>query len=243
MNDIVLLHGGSHGSWCWSPLRPALEATGHFDRIIALDMPGCGTKRGRDVGAETLSSIVAELNGELRAAGIAGAILVGHSIAGILLPMMAARDPDLFSQLIYLATSLPEEGESVLAMMGTTLHGADPDHVGWPADPATLPPAEMAAAMFAPDLTPAQVEWLLGEVAQDVTPPAVATAAATRIGYDGHIPATYVVTLRDPILPPTWQRRFAERARCGTIVEIDTPHEPFVSHPGLLARTLQEIAS
>lgn len=240
---LVLLHGGSHGSWCWAPLLAELDRQpGPFGRLLALDMPGCGRKRGRDVADKTLASIVAELNQDIRDAGLTEIVLVGHSIAGILLPMMVAADPALFSHLIYLTTSLPREGESILSMMGTSLHGQDPEHVGWPVDPAT-PPMELFQAMFAPDLTPEQVAWLMSEVAQDVTPAAVATEPATRHGYAGRVPATYVVTLRDPILPPVWQRRFAERAGCDVIVEIDTPHEPFVSHPALLAETLREIVA
>ncbi|MNF11871.1 hypothetical protein D3C80_2131970 [compost metagenome] len=54
--------------------------------------------------------------------------------------------------------------------------------------------------------------------------------------------ASYVLTLRDDILPPLWQRRFAERLGCEEVVEIDTPHEPFVSHPELLAEVLRRFA-
>ena len=241
MKDLVFLHGGSHGSWCWAPLLAEMDRRpGRFGRVLALDMPGSGAKRGRSVSDETLQSVAAELNSDIRDAGFRDVILIGHSIAGVLLPMMAAADPDLFASLIFLATSVPREGESVMDMMGNTLHGQDPDHVGWPLDPST-PPADMALAMFGPDLTPDQLTWLMAEVARDVTPPAVALQAATHAGYDGTIPSTYIVTLRDPILPAPWQRRFAERARCRTIVEIDTPHEPFVSHPALLADTLQRL--
>jgi len=75
----------------------------------------------------------------------------------------------------------------------------------------------------------------LGEVAQDSTPPAVAMEPATRAGYAGLLPATYILTQRDNILPPPWRRRFSASTGCNDIIQIDTPHEPFISHPALRA--------
>lgn len=243
MADLILLHGGNHGSWCWGPLLDELARDGAgFGQIITLDMPGSGSKRGRDNAHLDLAAIVRELNNELRGAGVTQGVLLGHSIAGVLLPMMAVEDPSLYSQLIYLATALPDEGQSIMQLLGTGRHGEDPECVGYPLDPQTSSPQEMSLAMFGQDLSGSQLSWLLDEVAQDSTPPAVALEPATRVGYGGLLPASYIVTLRDNILPPPWQRRFAERAGAGRIIEIDTPHEPFVSHPALLAGVLRELS-
>ncbi|WP_296254498.1 MULTISPECIES: alpha/beta fold hydrolase [unclassified Pseudomonas] len=243
MADLILLHGGNHGSWCWAPLLDELAMDkARFERIITLDMPGCGNKRGRDNSQLNLAAVAKELNDDLRNAGVTQSILLGHSIAGVLLPMMAVEDPSLYSQLIYLATSLPAEGQTIMEMLGTGLHGEDPEHVGYPIDPVTNSPEALSTAMFGQDLNETQLTWLLSEVAQDSTPPAVALEPATRTGYQGLVPATYILTQRDNILPPLWQRRFAERAGAERIIEIDTPHEPFVSHPVLLAEVLRGLS-
>jgi pimeloyl-ACP methyl ester carboxylesterase len=241
MAHLVFLHGGLHGSWCWKYVLEELQGTNSIGKILTLDMPGCGTKRSRPTSDETLTSIASELNQDIKDAGLKDVILIGHSIAGVLLPMMAAEDPSLFSKLIYLATNLPLEGESINQTMGTTVHGEDQNRVGFPLNPLTTSQEDLAMAMFGPDLSPEQLGWLMSEVAQDKTPPVLGDEPVSRKGYDGKIPATYVLTLRDPILPPGWQRRFAERALCEKVVEIDTPHEPFVSHPRLLAETLSGI--
>jgi len=221
----------------------ALSRSDLTEKILALDMPGCGVKRGRDSSSETLASIVSELNQDIRDAELQNVVLIGHSIAGVLLPMMAAADPSLFSKLIYLTTSLPREGESVAQTQGTTIHGQDPNVVGFPLDPLTTSLQDLAISMFAPDLSTEQLSWLMGEVAKDKTPDVLRNEPVTRKGYDRKIPATYILTLRDPILPTKWQRVFAERALCERIVEIDTPHEPFVSHPQLLVETLSRIVN
>jgi pimeloyl-ACP methyl ester carboxylesterase len=242
MTDLILLHGGQHGSWCWSALIKALKQKGHsFERIITLDMPGCGTKRGRPVTELTLSLIVEELNAELRQLDVRDGLLLGHSIAGVLLPMMAVEDPALFGHLIYLATAVPEEGQSIMQMLGNSRHGEQEGEVGWPLDPLITSPEQMAVAMFGADLNPIQLAWLLGEVAQETTPPAVAIQPVYRPGYPGLIPSTFILTLRDDILPATWQRRFSQRLHVDNVVEIDSPHEAFLTHPGELAAVIAEV--
>ncbi|WP_448646289.1 alpha/beta fold hydrolase [Pseudomonas mohnii] len=240
MTDLVLLHGGNHGSWCWGPFVEALnQQPGGFERVITLDMPGCGKKRGRDVVSLRLDDVVEELNQDLHVLGVSQAVLLGHSIAGAVLPRMVLAAPQLFSHLVFLACALPDEGQSILQLLGSTLHGESPDHVGWPLDPVHSTPQAMAVAMFGQDLSPPTLEWLLGEVSQDTTPLCVATGSISREGYAGMIPASYIITLRDNILPVHWQRRFAQRAGAEEVIEIDTAHEPFVSHPQLLAEVVR----
>ncbi len=120
-------------------------------------------------------------------------------------------------------------------------HGESPDHVGWPLDPMRATAQEMAVAMFGQDLGSQTLDWLLSEISQDTTPPCIATESISREGYIGVVPASYIITLLDNILPVHWQRRFAQRAVAGTVIEIDTAHESFVSHPQLLAEAVQGI--
>ncbi|WP_286976611.1 alpha/beta hydrolase [Pseudomonas sp.] len=96
MTDLVLLHGGKHGSWCWAPFIAAMEQhPGKFEWILTLNMPECGQKRVRDVAALQLSDVVAELNQDLHELGVSQTVLLGHSIAGAVKPMIVAAAPDL----------------------------------------------------------------------------------------------------------------------------------------------------
>lgn len=241
--DLIFMHGGNHGSWCWASLLDELRtAPSDFGRLITLDAPGAGTKRGRDASGESIASIAASLNDELRGAGVRQAVLIGHSLAGVLTPVMAAQDPTLFADLIFLQTVAPQEGQSMHQQMGGGLRGQDPERVGYPFDPAGKTQDELTTALFGVDLDGAQLRRLLTETAQDATPRAFLEEPVTRQGYDpGRFRTTYVVATRDPVLPPVWQRRFAERLGCARVVEIDTPHEAFISHPRLLADTLRDL--
>lgn len=227
MRDIVLLHGGSHGSWCWRDFVPALEQAGHEGRVLALDMPGCGTKRGQANQTQSIADIAQHLVDEVSQANLNSPLLIGHSIAGILLPYMAPA----FDHVCYLAASMPANGQSIGEMMGSTLRGIDPTVIGWPVEGSM---AERFHAMFGPDIDPEVFAWMMSEIAQDVHPASLNTEAVTR-QCAPDIATSYIAARRDPILPPVWQGRFAERVGANDVYEIDTPHEPFFSHPDLLA--------
>ncbi|MGH7393442.1 MAG: alpha/beta fold hydrolase, partial [Candidatus Rokuibacteriota bacterium] len=51
--EFALVHGMSHGAWCWRPVTERLERRGH--RVIAVDLPGHGPRahewRRASVGA------------------------------------------------------------------------------------------------------------------------------------------------------------------------------------------------
>lgn len=83
----------------------------------------------------TLGDIVKELNDELRAANVRDAVLLGHSIAGVLLPLMVIEDQSLYSRLVYLATAVPAEGQSIIQLLGSSLRGQNSEEVGWPLNP------------------------------------------------------------------------------------------------------------
>jgi pimeloyl-ACP methyl ester carboxylesterase len=232
LGDLVLLHGGNHGSWCWSPLVAELErAPRRFSRILRLDTPGAGSKRDRQSDALTIADIARELNEELRAADVRRATFAGHSLAGVLMPVMAAEDPGLFHDLIFLQTSAPREGQNVLEQMY--------EQTGF--EPASREAAAQPGfrQLFGMDLNAEQLRWLRTEIRHDHTPRALAEEPVSRRGYDPQrFRTAYVLAKRDPVLPPASQRLFAERLGCQRIIEIDTPHLPFISHPKLTAETL-----
>ena len=43
--SFVLVHGASHGAWCWQPVVPYLEADERVDVVLPLDLPGSGARQ------------------------------------------------------------------------------------------------------------------------------------------------------------------------------------------------------
>jgi hypothetical protein len=162
-------------------------------------------------------------------------------MAGVILPLMVENRPDLFSSACFLSTSIPQNGESILDLFGRELRGVDPTRLGWPASrEAGL--EKFFAAMFAPDMTPEQFDVVLKNALEDFWPACASVEAVNRSEFPGSVNVSYVVTERDPILPPAWQGRFAERLGVARLYSIDTPHEPFITHPDLLADLLVTVA-
>lgn len=235
--DFAFLHGGGQGGWTWEPTVAALALqAGGKARTLALDVPGCGTKRGRDTSALGPDAIAEELLADLDAAGFGETLLVGHSQAGGILPRMAARDPERFRRLVYVSCSIPLEGQTVLEMMGKGPHGSDPDAVGWPAgaegDPRTRYPQ-----MFCNDMTVQAATGFLAALGKDSWP----ARSYTETHWPAapvQVPASYVLCLRDGILPVAWQERFAARFGCGQVVCVDAGHQVMNSRPHALAEIL-----
>jgi pimeloyl-ACP methyl ester carboxylesterase len=239
--DYVFVHGGGQGSWVWRETIAALrlQAGEGAIRAFALDAPGCGTKRGRATEALTIHDVAEELVADLEAAGAADIVLVGHSQAGQVLPLMARLRPGLFRRLVYVSCSAPLPGQTVHAMMGSGAHGADPEKVGWPFDPATAGFAEGFPLMFCNDMDEAEAAAFMAKLGKDAWPPK--TYAAADWAYDDLpiVPATFVHCLKDMSLPPDWQQVFAERLKAGRHVRIDAGHQVMNTRPHALAEVLR----
>ncbi|MGW2161227.1 alpha/beta fold hydrolase [Nonomuraea sp. NPDC001699] len=96
---IVLLHGlgCERGQFVrqWQGLRPELG-------LLGLDLPGHGGSPGLAGGAYSVGAMAEAVAGELRARGLSGVVLAGHSAGGLIAAMIAATRPELVSGVVVL---------------------------------------------------------------------------------------------------------------------------------------------
>src|SRR6267378_2655302 len=80
---FVLVHGAYHGAWCWDELRTELSSGGHASTAVDLpcDDPDAGAERYVD---EILNAIPKQAD---------AVVMVGHSLAGLIIPIAAPRGP------------------------------------------------------------------------------------------------------------------------------------------------------
>jgi pimeloyl-ACP methyl ester carboxylesterase len=235
--NFALLHGGGQGSWLWDEVIDQLSASGDVD-CIALDVPGCGAKRGRDTSAIEFDDIARELISDIDAAGMRDVVLVGHSQAGMPIPRMVEFAPTMFSMLVYVTCSAPPPGTSVLELMGKCRHGEREDKVGYPFDIATASPEECFAAMFCNDMSAPDREAFLAKLGHDMWPVCSYTYRDWRYDHLGSVTSTYVLCEQDMSLPPAWQERFAETLRVDRVVRINAGHQVMNTRPQALADAL-----
>jgi len=108
---FILVHGGSHGGWCWEDLQMELVLLGH--KAYYFDLPGHGrdeTPRG-DIKTE---NYVKAIDNFVNLMGKEDVILVAHSLAGVYAPQAIMKNPDKYSQIIYLASIITEVGERAI---------------------------------------------------------------------------------------------------------------------------------
>ena len=240
MADFVFLHGGGQGGWVWEDTIAAMErqAGKGAHRYLALDAPGCGAKRDRDTSAIAFDDIARELVADVTAAGMAGAVLVGHSQAGMELPQMAQLAPDLFRRLVFVTCSAPLPGKTTLDQMGSGRHGQHPEQVGWPLDPATSTMAQRYRVMFCNDMDDAAADAFLAKLGKDMWPAACYAHSDWQRDHLAGIAVSYVLCERDMSLPLAWQEVFARRLHADRTVRIDAGHQVMNTRPDELAQVL-----
>ena len=242
--DYVLLHGGVQGGWVWDETVAALrrQAPKEVGRTLALDIPGCGAKRGRATDALGLDEIAAELVADIERANLAPPVLVGHSQAGTVLPRLLELRPDLFRQVIYISCIAPLAGQTVANYRDSELPAQAPA----PPRPAPQPSAEtlrdMVRPMFCSDMSPEQADAFLARLGADAWPPRSYTAADWRYDHLTATPASYFVCLRDAVVPASWQEIFAERLKASRLVRLDSGHQVMNTRPHTLAEALRREA-
>jgi pimeloyl-ACP methyl ester carboxylesterase len=238
--NFVFLHGGGQGSWVWTETIAALGrlTRGQPVHTLALDAPGCGTKRDRETAHLSLDDVVDELLSDIGAADLSEVILVGHSQAGTVLPRMVERQPSRFRRLVYLSCCAPLPGQDIRQMIGSGVHGSHPDEVGWPLDPAMASKHQQWAACFCNDMDAAATSAFLDRLGRDHWPLQSMTPTDWRYHHLNPVPATYIVCNHDAILTPPWQQRFAERLRVQRMLRIDGGHQVMNTRPLALAALL-----
>ncbi len=224
MPAFVLVHGGAHGAWCWERLLPLLERDPRVTRAIAIDLPGHGTRIGSKPQDEIqLADYVDTVAGDIEGADLADVVLVGHSLAGITIPHVAARLPQRLRRVVYLSTTNPALGQSVMDELQT--HPLSPISRGIDVTDA-----------FCSDLDAATSAWLRSRLGPE--PQGPMEEKVTRVAGPPEIPSSYVILEQDEVLPPAYQLEHAKRIRAGEVVRLAAGHSVFASQPEALAELL-----
>ena len=227
--NLVLVHGSYHGAWCWERLTRELEHLGH--RVTPVELPISEPANG---ASEFADSIIDQADWS------EPPIVVGHSVAGLIVPIVAARRP--VRQLVFLCAMLPVPGLSATAQRAaepidgqkppTTAEWTDLGNDVWMVGPNT------ATELFYSDATPGDAAWASGRLRpqsyrmmNEVTP----------LVRWPDIPSAYILGRDDRALNPEWART-AVPTRLGIApVEIDGGHSPFLTRPMDLARVLDGV--
>ena len=239
MTDFVFLHGGGQGSWIWDETIAALNLQSDGGaRCLALDVPGCGAKRGRDTSAMAFDDIVAELAGDIAAAGFGKPVIVGHSQAGQVLPKLQALMPGAFARQVYVSCIAHAPGHNIADMMRTQIESDPEGPFAGVFNNPDVEPLERFRVMFVNDMAKPDQDTFLAKLMKDEWPAVAYTETNWSYDHLAGAPSTYVLCLQDQVLIPHWQRIYAERFQCDRIVHIDAAHQVQNTRPQALAEVL-----
>jgi pimeloyl-ACP methyl ester carboxylesterase len=223
--SFLLLHGGQHGPWCWDPARSILEGQGH-----AVEVPDLPGGDGRPVSLDE----VADAAGQALHRLPGPSVVVAHSMGGMAGVLVASRHRERVAGLVCAAAVVPKPDVPVLVdtfgRAGSVLMGA----LGRP-----RPIRPVAAYLFGHRLPPAERGALLDRLRpEDMSRARVPFPDYSLAG----VPCLYLLALRDRLLRPRTQARFAARLPGGTVIPVDGGHSVPTEHPAVVAGAAERLA-
>lgn len=234
MADFIFQHGAMMGGHIWDELIAAMQARAPQHRYAALDVPGCGAKRGMDAQALSLDETVSDVLADVDATGFSDIVLVGHSQGGTLLPRIAEARPGLVRKLVYIACLAPDPGTSVM-------EAAEADSDGQDVKAATM--MEGLRTMLCNDMDVEQTRNFLAKLGGgDAWPPSSYMHREWRYDHLAGIPSTYIFCEQDNCVPPPKQEAYLANLHIDEVIRMDCGHQPMNSRVEELAGLLLEQA-
>jgi pimeloyl-ACP methyl ester carboxylesterase len=234
---FVLVHGASHGGWCWEKVKPLLEADGH--RVCAPDLPGMG-KDDTPPANVTLADNVEKLS-RLLDKMEEPVVLVGHSLGGITISALAEARRRKLKALVYLCAILPQSGKT-----GRDMSGLDPTAM-WRLSRQVSPDGltytfarDRLPGLFYADVSPEDRYRAMERLRPQ--PLAISTTPVTLTEERfGSVPRWYIECTFDNALKIDLQRKMVKLTPC-KVITMECGHSPFYSNPEELVEHLEAIA-
>ncbi|MFN2518188.1 MAG: alpha/beta fold hydrolase [Jatrophihabitantaceae bacterium] len=233
MTTFALVHGAWHGAWCWERLVPELATRGH--RVITMDLP-C------DAAGATFETYADVVCGALAAHASDDVVVVGHSLAGLTIPLVAARRP--VSRLVYLCALVPSPGRSFVDQLSDEDDDMlDQRYLAGLSQPDAERRRAWVDEVLAREVLFADCDAQTSRAAFERLRPQSPAPYARACALDELPPAasTYIVCSADRLVNPAWSRRAARQRLDADLVELPGSHSPFLSRPAELAGILHEL--
>ena len=235
---VVLLHGWMCNSAFWRTTVASLSEAGF--RCLCLDFRGHGNSETPASGY-SVEQLSADVGGALDALGVGSAMLVGHSMGGMVAQKLCLDRPDLIERVALVATIAADRSDQLISKRIE----AEAGMVGFRAAFDKQFPA-----WFSPQAEPSLVAWASRQMLQ--TPERVALALVRsyrhfdltqRLGEIG-VPALVIGCFSDDSAVPEESRILARRIKRARLEEIDRcGHFPMLERPGLLSQMLLRFGS
>jgi pimeloyl-ACP methyl ester carboxylesterase len=234
MSTFILVHGAWHGAWCWHKVTPLLELNGHT--VLAPDLPGANDL---SVTGITLEHYVDHIVGILQGLNDK-VILVGHSMAGLIIARVAELIPEKVKALVYLCAFMPISGESLMDIVNNR---ANPHMVLEFTDNFTACQVkdEHIVNAFYHRCELEDIEYGVARLQAHPTITFQTKVELSETNY-GSVPRYYIECTDDKAVSIEAQREMLSKQTVAQVYTLDTDHSPFFSAPNILGDILNDIA-
>jgi len=232
--NYILIHGAWHGSWCWEHIVPLLEEQGHS--VTNLDLPGT-VNNPKDFSSVDLKCYVDFVEHEVEK--IDGkVILVGHSMAGIILASLAEKIPHKIKKLIFIAAFIPDNGQSMFDQASAFSGKGVSTEMAFniPEFSIDLIRGNRVIELFFNMCAEEDVKKSLSLLQKQPLKPLNDILHTTEKKF-GTIPKLYINCLKDEAVSTKDQHKIATNSKC-EIADIESDHSPFLSTPKELVRII-----
>lgn len=106
---FVLVHGASHGGWCYERVATILRTQGH--RVFAPTLAGLAERVAMDHRRINLTTHIDEIADLFEREDLHDVVLCGHSYGGMVVGGVADRMPERIGNLVFLDAVVPENGK------------------------------------------------------------------------------------------------------------------------------------
>jgi pimeloyl-ACP methyl ester carboxylesterase len=232
VSDFLLIHGASHGAWCWADVIRELDHIGCKGH--ALDLPGGGDD-STPRASVTINSCVSTVNSFIESKDLQDFVLVGHSLAGILLPDIVAANKKRVREVVFVAAVILDQGERTIDLIAPDrvpdyyrLAEASPEY-------SLMFPFHGLRQRFFSDLSDTAARTAYAKLTPQPLTPYLEPARYGARSISSI--SRYIICRDDQNFPFEVCRSFAEKLG-GTIEEIDAGHDVMLSKPTELAMLL-----
>ncbi len=224
------MHGAWHDGRTWDRLLPVLDRRGC--RSKAVDLPVEDVTVDASGYAREIASAIAELGHE-------PPIVVGHSMSGIVIPLVPAITP--VRRLVFLAPLIPEPGRRMAEVQAREDVLGDTRAVARDASGRSFwTSAEAAIATLYHDCERAVARTAAARLRPQARTPHEQRCPLERFP---DVPTSCIVMRDDRMIRPQWSRA-AARQRLGVEpIELPGGHSPMLAGPERLADALVALAS
>ena len=238
MKHILFIHGAWGGAREFREIIESLTELGH--QASAIDLPGHGLNEV-PTSEVTMQAYVDRIIEETRTHA-EPIVLVGHSMAGAIISQVAEQVPNLIERLVYVAATLPRNGETVLGLMQSDEGGQLLSQIVFSEDQsfATLRTEDVESLLLHDVKEAEKVAYLVPRFnIEQATEPFMAVAKLTDEAF-GSVPKVYLRAPRDKVFSPELQDRMISGWEVERVFTLDTGHFPMMSRPEPFFEVIRE---